>query len=110
MPRGSLMLLVTGSQGERRAASAQLSRGKYLGLEMKEGDMFLFSSKTIPGNERGVLQIMNAFSEMGVDVVDDDNGRYHVSGHANQPDILQMHKILKPKMLLPMHGEHRHLR
>ena len=110
VPRGSLMLLVTGSQGERRAASAQLSRGKYLGLEMKEGDMFLFSSKTIPGNERGVLQIMNAFSEMGVDVVDDDNGRYHVSGHANQPDILQMHKILKPKMLLPMHGEHRHLR
>ncbi len=71
MPRGNLMLIVTGSQGERRAASAQLSRGKYLGLEMKEGDTFLFSSKTIPGNERGVICIMNAFSEMGVDVVDD---------------------------------------
>jgi ribonuclease J len=110
LPRGNLMLLVTGSQGERRAASAQLSRGKYLGLAMKEGDMFLFSSKTIPGNERGVLKVMNAFSKIGVDVVDDDDGRYHVSGHANQPDILQMHTILKPKMLLPMHGEHRHLR
>ena len=60
LPRQNLMLIVTGSQGERRAASAQLSRGKYLGLEMKEGDTFLFSSKTIPGNERGVIRIMNA--------------------------------------------------
>ncbi|MDN5787724.1 ribonuclease J, partial [Pseudorhodobacter sp.] len=85
VPRGSLMLIVTGSQGERRAASAQLSRGKYLGLEMKEGDTFLFSSKTIPGNERGVISIMNAFSEMGVNVVDDNGGLYHVSGHANRP-------------------------
>jgi ribonuclease J len=110
VPRGNLMLIVTGSQGERRAASAQLSRGKYLGLEMKEGDTFLFSSKTIPGNERGVISIMNAFSEMGVDVVDDPSGKYHVSGHANRPDMQTLHRILKPEMLLPMHGEHRHLR
>ncbi|OIQ74170.1 putative ribonuclease J [mine drainage metagenome] len=110
VPRKNLMLIVTGSQGERRAASAQLSRGKYLGLQMKEGDMFLFSSKTIPGNERGVLKIVNAYSEMGVDVVDDSTGRYHVSGHANRPDLERVHDIMRPKMLLPMHGEHRHLR
>jgi ribonuclease J len=110
VPRKNLMLIVTGSQGERRAASAQLSRGKYLGLEMKEGDMFLFSSKTIPGNERGFLRIVNAYSEMGVDVVDDTTGRYHVSGHANRPDLERVHDIMRPKMLLPMHGEHRHLR
>ncbi|WP_347313034.1 ribonuclease J [Defluviimonas sp. SAOS-178_SWC] len=108
--RGNLMLIVTGSQGERRAASAQLARGKYLGLEMKEGDTFLFSSKTIPGNERGVIRVMNAFSEMGVDVVDDRNGLYHVSGHANRPDLEAVHDLLAPKILLPMHGEHRHLR
>ena len=110
LPRKNLMLIVTGSQGERRAASAQLSRGKYLGLEMKEGDTFLFSSKTIPGNERGVLQIMNAYSEMGVDVVDDTGGLYHVSGHANRPDLEHVHRLLLPDMLIPMHGEHRHLR
>ena len=110
IPRGNLMLIVTGSQGERRAASAQLSRGKYLGHEMKEGDLFLFSSKTIPGNEREVLRIYNAFSEMGVDVQDDANGLYHVSGHANRPDLETVHSILKPAMLIPMHGEHRHLR
>ncbi|MFD3189304.1 ribonuclease J [Sedimentitalea sp. HM32M-2] len=110
VPRGNLMLLVTGSQGERRAASAQLARGKYRGLEMKEGDLFLFSSKTIPGNERGVIRIINAFSEMGVDVVDDSTGRYHVSGHANRPDIERLHDIVRPQMVIPMHGEHRHLR
>ena len=110
IPRDNVMLIVTGSQGERRAASAQLAQGKYNGIELKEGDMFLFSSKTIPGNERGVIRIMNLFSEMGVDVVDDSDGRYHVSGHANRPDLEHLHKTLRPQVIIPMHGEHRHLR
>lgn len=110
IPRENLMLIVTGSQGERRAASAQLSRGKYLGLQMEEGDTFLFSSKTIPGNEAGVIRIMNAYSEMGVDVIDDSSGLYHVSGHANRPDLEAVHDRTKPGMVIPMHGEHRHLR
>lgn len=110
VPRQNLMLIVTGTQGERRAASAQLSRGKYLGLQMKEGDTFLFSSRTIPGNERGVLRIVNAFSEMGVDVVDGDDGRYHVSGHANRPDLETLHRLVLPDVVIPVHGEHRHLR
>jgi ribonuclease J len=110
IPRENLMLIVTGSQGERRAASAQLSRGKYLGLELKDGDLFLFSSRTIPGNEKGVIRIMNSFSERNVDVMDDRGGKYHVSGHANRPDLELMHEIMKPKILIPMHGEHMHLR
>jgi len=109
LPPGEVMLIVTGSQGERRAASAQFARGKYLGLELSEGDLFLFSSKTIPGNERGVIRIMNAFSEKGVDVVDNDD-HYHVSGHANRPDLARVHALLAPRMVVPMHGEHRHLR
>ncbi|MEM6657263.1 MAG: ribonuclease J [Pseudomonadota bacterium] len=110
VPRQNLMLLVTGSQGERRAASAQLARGKYRGLELSEGDLFLFSSKTIPGNERGVIVIMNQLSEKGVDVVDDSSGLYHVSGHANRPDLEKVHALVDPQMVIPMHGEHRHLR
>ena len=110
VPRRNLMLIVTGSQGERRAASAQLARGKYLGIEMKEGDMFLFSSKCIPGNEREVGRVINAFSEMGVNVIDDNTGKYHVSGHANRPDLEHVHRLLLPDMVIPMHGEHRHLR
>ncbi|MDF3853372.1 ribonuclease J [Paracoccus sp. P2] len=110
LPRDKVMLIVTGSQGERRAASAQLSRGRYLGIELKEGDSFLFSSRTIPGNERGVIRIMNALSEMGVDLYDADDGLYHVSGHANRPDIEAVHDLLKPQIVIPMHGEHMHLR
>ncbi|WP_163851008.1 ribonuclease J [Pseudooceanicola aestuarii] len=110
IPRENLMLLVTGSQGERRAASAQLARGKYNGIKMAEGDTFLFSSKTIPGNEKGVIAIINAFSEQGVDVIDDSSGLYHVSGHANRPDLKRMHEVVAPQMVIPMHGEHRHLR
>ncbi|MBP0481968.1 ribonuclease J [Sagittula salina] len=110
IPRESLMLIVTGSQGERRAASAQLSRGKFNGIELKEGDLFLFSSKTIPGNEKDVIRIMNQLSEKGVDVVDDSMGDYHVSGHANRPDLETMQDVVQPQIVVPMHGEHRHLR
>ena len=110
VPRGNLMLLVTGSQGERRAASAQLANGKYRGHILKDGDLFLFSSKVIPGNERGVIKIVNQLSEIGVDVVDDEGGAYHVSGHANRPDLETMHAAIQPQILVPMHGEHRHLR
>lgn len=111
VPRENVLLLVTGSQGERRAASAQLANGKYMGITMKEGDTFLFSSKTIPGNEKGVIHIMNQFSELGVDVVDDSSGGlYHVSGHANRPDLDVMRDLIRPQTLIPMHGEHRHLR
>ncbi|MFT6424239.1 MAG: ribonuclease J [Celeribacter sp.] len=110
VPRENLLLLTTGSQGERRAATAQLSRGKYLGMKLAEGDTVIFSSKTIPGNENSVSRIVNAFSEMGVDVVTDSDGLYHVSGHANRPDIAHVHKVVKPNLVIPMHGEHRHLR
>ncbi|MGX9855908.1 ribonuclease J [Limimaricola variabilis] len=110
IPREKLLLLVTGSQGERRAASAQLAQGSYLGLKLQEGDSFLFSSRTIPGNERGVIKIMNQLSEKGVDVIEDTHGLYHVSGHANRPDLQLLHDIVRPQFLVPMHGEHRHLR
>ncbi len=109
VPRDNLMLIVTGSQGERRAATAQLARGKFHGIELKEGDLFLFSSKTIPGNERGVIRIVNQFSEKGVDVVADSDA-YHVSGHANRPDLETMQDVVQPQIVVPMHGEHRHLR
>ena len=110
IPRENVMLIVTGSQGERRAASAQLARGKHFGIELGQGDLFLFSSKTIPGNEKGVIRIMNQLSELGVDIVDDSSNLYHVSGHANRPDLEAMHDLVKAQIVVPMHGEHRHLR
>lgn len=108
-PREKLMVLATGSQGERRAASAQLAVGKYQGMELKAGDTFLFSSKTIPGNEIGVARIHNLLAEKGVVVVAEDD-RYHVSGHANRPDLDRLQTLLNPDLVIPMHGEYRHLR
>ena len=110
LPRDKVLLIVTGSQGERRAASMQLSMGRYLGIQLKEGDSFLFSSRTIPGNERPVGRIMNNLSRLGVNVFDADAGLYHVSGHANRPDLEAVHDLLKPRIVIPMHGEHMHLR
>jgi ribonuclease J len=110
IPRENLLLIVTGSQGERRAASAQLARGNYMGMSMKEGDTFLFSSMTIPGNERDVGRIVNGLSQMGVDVLDNSQRLYHVSGHANRPDLEEMQRLIDPAVVIPMHGEHRMLR
>ncbi len=110
VPRNKLLVLATGSQGERRAATAGLARGKYRGLEIKKGDTFLFSSKTIPGNETSVAYILNQFAEKGVNVIDDSDGRYHVSGHANRPDLEEMHRLMNADMVVPMHGQYRHLR
>ncbi|WP_112323248.1 ribonuclease J [Oceanibium sediminis] len=107
--RENLFMLATGSQGERRAATAQLASQSYMGFRLKEGDTFLFSSKTIPGNETSVGRILNLMSETGVTVIEDDD-TYHVSGHANRPDLERVHELLKPANLIPMHGEHRHLR
>lgn len=109
VPRSQILVLATGSQGERRAATAQLAQGRYMGLELKAGDTFLFSSKTIPGNEVSVARILNQLSEKGVIVHDDEGGRYHVSGHANRPDLARVQELVRPAMVVPMHGEHRHL-
>ena len=110
IPKRNLLLIITGSQGERRAASAQLANGKYQGITLSAGDLFLFSSKTIPGNERSVIKIMNQLSEKGVDVIGENSDKYHVSGHANRPELSKIHDIVSPQFLVPMHGEHRHLR
>jgi ribonuclease J len=110
LPRSHIFILSTGSQGERRAASAQLSNGKYRGMVLKEGDTFLFSSKTIPGNEVGVNRIINNLSKKNVNVVENEGDLYHVSGHANRSEISDIHKLLKPSVVIPMHGEFRHLR
>ena len=109
VPRDRLLVLATGSQGERRAATAQLAAGRYMGLELREGDTFLFSSKTIPGNEISVGRILNQLSERGVIAIDESDGLYHVSGHPNRPDLVTMQELIRPAAIVPMHGEHRHL-
>ena len=111
LPRNSLVVLATGSQGEGRAATAQLSRGgSFKGIKVKRGDTLIYSSKTIPGNEVPVSKIQNRFAELGVDVIDDTSGLYHVSGHPNISDLEKLHKLANPNLVIPMHGEYRHLK
>ena len=109
VPRNEILLIVTGSQGEPRSASSQLAYGKFRGFSLGKGDTFLYSSKTIPGNEKGVASVINRLTEKGVRVIDDSAAIYHVSGHANAPDLLKLHRALNPGMVIPMHGEARHL-
>lgn len=108
-PAEHLLVLASGSQGERRAAIAQIAAGTSPRVKLRAGDTVLFSSKTIPGNENAVGRILNLFSEQGARVVDESDGLYHVSGHANRPDLKALHFLLRPKLVVPMHGEHRHL-
>lgn len=110
LPRENVFYIVTGSQGESRAALARIATGSHPTVELTDGDTVIFSSKTIPGNEEGVYRIHNLLSERGVKVIDESNGgRIHVSGHARQGDVEHMYRLLRPKVAVPMHGEHRHL-
>lgn len=109
LPARHLFYLVTGSQGEGRAALARIAQGTHPSVSLKAGDAVIFSSKTIPGNERDVLKLYNRLSEQGVRVIDEDDGRIHVSGHARREEIAAVYAALRPKIAIPMHGEHRHL-
>ena len=110
IPRNKLVLLATGSQGEMRSAVANMANGRsHKGLSVEAGDTVLFSSKTIPGNELGVSAIVNKLSRLGVKVVYDSTNEYHVSGHPNQSDLMEMHSLINPALIVPIHGEYRHM-
>ena len=109
IPPENLFYLVTGSQGEGRAAMARIASGTHPSVKLTEGDLVLYSSKNIPGNEANIYRVYNRLSELGVRVIDADMEHIHVSGHARREDLRRVYQALKPRVALPMHGEHRHL-
>ncbi|MEM9146101.1 MAG: ribonuclease J [Pseudomonadota bacterium] len=109
IPRENLFYLVTGSQGEARAALARIASGSHPSVKLSDGDTVLFSSKTIPGNEAGIYRLYNRLSEQGISVIDGEMERIHVSGHARRDDLSRIYRALKPQVAVPIHGEHRHL-
>ncbi|MEM0987600.1 MAG: ribonuclease J [Pseudomonadota bacterium] len=109
IPAENLFYLVTGSQGEGRAALARIAAGTHPSVTLTTGDTVLFSSKMIPGNEAGIYRLYNRLSENGINVVDGDMERIHVSGHARRGDMKRVYEAVQPQIGLPMHGEHRHL-
>jgi ribonuclease J len=108
LPPGRVMIVATGGQGEPRAALNRIAEGTHQ-LKLGKGDLVLFSSRQIPGNEIAIGRIMNMLAEMGVDIITDRQAFIHVSGHPGRPELTEMYKWIRPQILLPVHGEVRHM-
>lgn len=109
LPPNKVVLLCTGSQGEPRAAIARIAEDNHPAIALDEGDLVVFSSKTIPGNEKAVSAVHNNLAHLGVDVITSDDALVHTSGHPRQDELKLLYSWLKPRALIPMHGEPRHL-
>jgi ribonuclease J len=108
LPRGEVMVLATGGQGEPRAALARIAEDTHH-LGLVEGDVVLFSSRQIPGNELAIGAVMNQLAERGIEMVTDRQSHIHVSGHPGRPELEALYGWLRPEILVPVHGEMRHM-
>ena len=108
LPRGELLILATGGQGEPRAALSRISEDNHP-LELATGDVVLFSSRQIPGNELAIGAVQNRLAAKGVTMVTDRQGMIHVSGHPGRPELEALYGWLRPDILVPVHGEMRHM-
>jgi len=109
LPRGEVMILATGGQGEPRAALSRIADGNHP-LELVSGDVVLFSSRVIPGNEIAIGKIQNQLAAKGITMVTDRQRLIHVSGHPGRPELEELYSWLRPEILVPVHGEIRHMR
>jgi ribonuclease J len=108
LPRSKVVVLATGSQGERRAALARISENDHP-VTLNPGDRVIFSSRTIPGNEREVGRIINNFVRQNVEVITDRTALIHASGHPRRGEVEQFYNWIRPKIAMPAHGEELHL-
>ncbi|WP_342150900.1 ribonuclease J [Methylorubrum sp. SB2] len=109
IPRDKVVCLLTGSQGEPRAAMSRVSRDDHPAISLTAGDRVIFSSRAIPGNERDVGAIINDLIEAGVEVITDRTELVHVSGHPRREEMVAMYGWTRPKAVVPVHGEALHL-
>ena len=109
IPRENLVILCTGSQGEPRAALAKLARDEMKNVALSPGDTVVYSSRVIPGNEKPILETKNLLIEQGIRIVEDGDALVHVSGHPRRNELRQMYKWVRPRILVPVHGEAAHL-
>lgn len=108
LPRDKVLIVATGGQGEPRAALSRVADGSHP-IKLDAGDTVIFSSKQIPGNEVAIGAIMNQLAARGVEMVTERQAHVHVSGHPGRPELAQMYGWIRPELLLPVHGEMRHL-
>ena len=104
-----LLIVTTGSQGEPMSALTRMAGDDFKGVKIGSNDLIILSSSPIPGNEKGVYNVINALYQKGADVIYDELSEVHASGHACQEEIKIIHSLCKPKFFIPIHGEYRHL-
>jgi ribonuclease J len=109
IPRENLVIICTGSQGEPRAALAKLARDEMKTVALAPGDTVVFSSRTIPGNEKAILDIKNGLIDQGVRIIEDSDALVHVSGHPRRNELRRMYEWVRPRIGVPVHGEAAHL-
>jgi ribonuclease J len=110
IPADKVVALITGSQGEPRAALARIAAGEHKNVVFSPGDTMVFSSRTIPGNEKAVNAIVNALFDQGVKIITERDRPVHVSGHPRQDEIGELYRWLRPSIVIPAHGEAMHLK
>ncbi|MEN3747014.1 ribonuclease J [Sphingomonas sp. HF-S3] len=108
LPPSRVLIVATGGQGEQRAALARIADGTHQ-LKLSQGDRVVFSSRQIPGNEIAIGRIMNILADAGVEMITDRQAFVHVSGHPGRPELAEMYKWIRPEIILPVHGEARHI-
>ena len=108
LPRGEVLILATGGQGEPRAALARIAEENHP-IELTRGDVVLFSSRQIPGNELAIGLVQNRLAARGITMVTDRQSEIHVSGHPGRPELEALYGWLRPEILVPVHGEMRHM-
>jgi ribonuclease J len=109
LPRGEVLIVATGGQGEPRAALSRIAEGTHP-IALEAGDVVLFSSRQIPGNELAIGRIQNLLADRDIELVTDRQSPIHVSGHPGRPELQALYGWLRPKILVPVHGEIRHMR
>ena len=107
--REKIIYLCTGSQGEPMGAMMRISSYTHPDVFVEKGDTVIFSSKIIPGNEKKLYKLHNQLVKDGIEVISEENEFVHVSGHPNRDEMKDMYSWIKPKCVIPVHGEHRHL-
>jgi len=108
LPRGQVLILATGGQGEPRAALARMAEDSHP-IGLTTGDVVLFSSRQIPGNELAIGRVQNLLAARGIEMVTDRQSDIHVSGHPGRPELEALYGWLRPDILVPVHGEMRHM-
>ncbi|MDP7190721.1 MAG: ribonuclease J [Alphaproteobacteria bacterium] len=109
LPRDQVLLICTGSQGEPRAAFSRIASGNHPRVELEKGDVAIFSSRIIPGNEKSIARLQNRLVALGVEVVTEKDHFIHVSGHPGRDELTRMYQWVNPRVVVPVHGEIRHL-